>query len=107
MSPGPGRPTLTISQVEKWKPDLLGTFATRFDTVVTNGDKLLQSMVTQQDHLAESWKGAGADSAAARVNADKTAGSHLMDKVGGLKTTLTTQQTELAHADSSSSTSET
>ncbi|MCC3311549.1 hypothetical protein [Nocardia africana] len=98
MSPGPGRPTLTISQVEKWKPDLLGTFATRFDTVVTNGDKLLQSMVTQQDHLAESWKGAGADSAAARVNADKTAGSHLMDKVGGLKTTLTTQQTELAHA---------
>ncbi|MCM6772762.1 T-complex 10 C-terminal domain-containing protein [Nocardia sp. CDC159] len=94
----PGRPTLKISEVEKWNPDVLGTDATHFDTVVTKGDQLLQSMVTKQHELAESWKGAGADSAAARVEAEKTAGSHLMGKIGGLKTALSTHQGELAHA---------
>ncbi|MEU6562931.1 WXG100 family type VII secretion target [Nocardia nova] len=98
MSPGPGRATLKISEVEKWKPDLLATFATRFDAVVTKGDELLKSMVTEHDHLAETWKGAGADSAATRVTNEKTAASHLLDKVGGLKTVLTTHQNELAHA---------
>ncbi|MEG8183341.1 hypothetical protein GZH49_33290 [Nocardia terpenica] len=84
--------------MEKWNPDVLGTDATHFDTVMTKGDELLQSMVTKQHELADSWKGAGADSAAARVTAEKTAGSHLMDKIGGLKTALTTHQGELAHA---------
>lgn len=94
----PGRPTLKISEVEKWTPSLLGTFATRFDTVVTKGDGLLHSMLAKQDELEETWKGAGADSATARVASEKTAGSHLIDKIGGLETVLTTQQTELAHA---------
>ncbi|KZM68413.1 hypothetical protein [Nocardia terpenica] len=89
---------MKISDVEKWNPDVLGTDATHFDTVVTKGDQLLQSMVTEHDNLAQTWKGAGADSAAARVNAEKTAGSHLMGKIGGLKTALTTHQGELAHA---------
>ncbi|MBF6446592.1 RHS repeat protein [Nocardia elegans] len=98
MSPEPGRPTLKISDVEKWKPDVLGSCATQFDKVVTKGDQLLQSMLTTQDDLAESWKGAGADAAASRVTSEKTAGSHLMEKIAGLKTAFTTQQTELAHA---------
>ncbi|MBO0852408.1 MAG: hypothetical protein J2P18_01410 [Nocardia sp.] len=94
----PGRPSLKVSDVTKWKPDVLGNYATRFDTVVTKGDQMLQSMLTEHDHVAQTWKGAGADSAAARVAAERTAGSHLMDKIGGLKNTFTTHQNELAHA---------
>lgn len=98
MSPGPGRPTLKISQVEAWNPDVLGTDATSFGTVVTKGDQLLHSMQTEQDDLAHSWKGAGADAAAARMTKEKTAGSHIMAKVDSIKTVFTTQQKELTNA---------
>jgi uncharacterized protein YukE len=98
MSPGPGRPTLKISQVEQWKPDVLGTDATSFGTVVTKGDQLLHSMQTEQDDLSHSWKGDAADAAAARMTSEKTAGSHIMTKVDSIKTVFTAQQKELADA---------
>ncbi|RDI68791.1 hypothetical protein [Nocardia pseudobrasiliensis] len=99
MSPGPnGRPALRIPEVERWRPDVLGTDATQFDKVVTEGDRLLRSMLTEQDALARSWKGAGADSATARITAEKTAGSHLMARIGNLETALTTYRDQLTHA---------
>jgi len=98
MSPGSGRPTLQISQVEKWNPDALGTDATSFGTVVTKGDQLLHSMQTELDDLSHSWKGAGADAAAARTTSEKTAGSHILAKVDSIKTVFTAQQKELADA---------
>ncbi|WP_280361271.1 hypothetical protein [Nocardia wallacei] len=95
MSPGQ---TLLISQVEKWNPAALGTDATSFANLVTKGDEHLQSMLTTQDDLAETWKGAAADAAARRVTNEKTAGSHLMGKILGLKDACTRYQTELTDA---------
>ncbi|BCK52449.1 hypothetical protein [Nocardia wallacei] len=95
MSPGQ---TLLISQVEKWNPAALGTDATSFANLVTKGDEHLQSMLTTQDDLAESWKGAAADAAARRVTNEKTAGSHLMGTILGLKDTYTRYQTALTDA---------
>ncbi|WP_280273437.1 hypothetical protein [Nocardia wallacei] len=95
MSPGQ---TLLISQVEKWDPEALGSDATSFGNLVTKGDELLQSMLTTQDDLAESWKGAAADAAATRVVNEKTAGSHLMGKIDGLGNACTRYYTELTDA---------
>lgn len=90
--------TLLISQVEKWNPAVLATDATGFGNLVTKGDQLLQSMLTTQDDLAESWKGAAADAAATRVVNEKTAGSHMMGKIDGLKNACTHYQVELTDA---------
>lgn len=97
MSPGPAK-TLLISEVEKWKPERLGEDATKFASVVTDVDQLLGSMLTKQDEIAESWNGAGADSATTRVTNEKTAGSHIMGKVDAIKGIYTAHQTQLADA---------
>ncbi|WP_280317221.1 hypothetical protein [Nocardia wallacei] len=57
-------------------------------TLVTKLDEKLQSMLIEQDDLAESWKGAGADAAARRVVNEKTAGSHISGKISTIKDAL-------------------
>ncbi len=98
MSPDPDRPTLLISQVEQWNLDVLGTDATSLGAAVSRGDELLHSMLTEHDDLARSWKGTGADAAAARVTREETAGSHIMAGVDRIRGVLTAQQKELADA---------
>ncbi|BCK52399.1 hypothetical protein [Nocardia wallacei] len=92
------RPALTISQVEQWNPGVLGTDAGTFGSVIAKGGELLQSMLTTQDDLAESWKGAGADAAARRVVNENTAGSHILGKIDIIKSAYTAQQAALTDA---------
>ncbi|MBF6482575.1 hypothetical protein IU431_00130 [Nocardia otitidiscaviarum] len=87
-----------ISQVEQWNPDALGTDATNLATVVTAGRSLLQSMLTEQDDLAESWTGPGASAAATRVAKENTAGTHLVDQIERLQQLQSTHKTLLATA---------
>ncbi|WP_280271100.1 hypothetical protein [Nocardia wallacei] len=77
---------------------MLSTDATALGDLMIKGDGMLQSMLTTQDDLAESWKGAGADAAATRVVNEKTAGSHIMGQINTLKGAYTTQQTALTDA---------
>ncbi|KZM75252.1 hypothetical protein AWN90_17735 [Nocardia terpenica] len=74
--------------------DLAGSVSAARDQV----ESALTFFSSRPQEMSEIAKGAGADSAAARVNAEKMAGSHLMDKVGNLRTVSTTHQGELAHA---------
>ncbi|WP_067687515.1 WXG100 family type VII secretion target [Nocardia jejuensis] len=89
---------LLISQVEQWNPDALGTDATNLTTVVTEGRSLLQSMLTEQDDLAESWNGPGSSAAAARVVKENTAGTHIVDKIEGIQQLYSTHKTQLSTA---------
>lgn len=89
---------LRVPDVEGWKPDTLGTGATALGTLVTKLDEKLQSMLIEQDDLAESWKGAGADAAARRVVNEKTAGNHISGKISTIKDALSVSQTELQDA---------
>lgn len=89
---------LLISQVEKWNPDALGTDATNLTTVVTQGQSLLQSMLTKQDDMAESWKGPGSSSAATRVVKENAAGTHIVDKIDGMQQLYTLHKTQLSNA---------
>ncbi|MBF6174922.1 hypothetical protein [Nocardia blacklockiae] len=95
MSP---RPTLLISQIENWNTGVLATDATTMAELVTKADEMLHSMLTTQDDLAESWRGAGADAAAARVVSEKTAGSHIVGQISNLRGAYTTHQTALTDA---------
>lgn len=92
---GPG---LRISEVNGWKPEDLGLDAASLGRLVTKLDGLMQSMLIEQDDLAESWNGAGADAAARRVVNEKTAGSHIAGKIDSIKAVLTFGQTELQDA---------
>ncbi|WP_330182105.1 hypothetical protein OHB26_38245 [Nocardia sp. NBC_01503] len=92
------QPALLISQVEKWNPGALGTDATNLATVVTEGRSLLQSMLTEQDDLAESWNGPGASSAATRVAKENTAGTHIVDKIDSIDQLYTTYEPQLSNA---------
>lgn len=89
---------LRISEVDGWKPDDLGLDASALGRLVTKLDSLLQSMLTEQDDLAETWTGAGASAAATRVVKEQTAGSHISGKIDNIKTLLTSGQTELQGA---------
>ncbi|WP_067535601.1 WXG100 family type VII secretion target [Nocardia crassostreae] len=89
---------LLISQVEQWNPDALGADATNLTTVVTEGRSLLQSMLTEQDDLAESWTGPGASSAAARVVRENTAGSHIVDEIDSIRQLYALHETQLSTA---------
>ncbi|WP_405160027.1 hypothetical protein OG203_26730 [Nocardia sp. NBC_01499] len=91
-------PGLRISEVDGWKPEDLGLDTAALGRLVTKLDGLMQSMLIEQDDLAESWNGAGADAAARRVVNEKTAGSHVSGKIDSIKEVLTAGQTQLQDA---------
>lgn len=89
---------LRISQVESWDAHVMDVGITTLGIVVSKFDGLLASMLIEQDDLAESWNGAGADAAASRIVRDKTAGSHISTKIDAVKTVLGSAKTELQAA---------
>lgn len=86
---------LRISEVNGWKPEDLGLDAASLGRLVTKLDGLMQSMLIEQDDLAESWNGTGADAAARRVVNEKAAGSHIAGRIDTIKGVLTFGRTEL------------
>ncbi|MFD3746090.1 hypothetical protein [Nocardia sp. NPDC058633] len=89
---------LRISQVEAWDGGVFDAGTSSLGVVVAKFDGLLASMLIEQDDLAESWNGAGADAAASRVVSDKTAGSHISAKIDAVKIVLSTGKSELQAA---------
>ncbi|BDT85323.1 hypothetical protein IU485_18860 [Nocardia cyriacigeorgica] len=89
---------LRISEVNGWELDKLGLDATSLGRLVTKLEGALQSMLIEQDDLAESWNGPGASAAADRVVNEKTAGSHICAKIDDIKDLLASGQTELQDA---------
>lgn len=79
---------LRISEVNGWELDKLGLDATSLGRLVTKLEGALQSMLIEQDDLAESWNGPGASAAADRVVNEKTAGSHICAKIDDIKDLL-------------------
>lgn len=90
--------SLRISEVDSWELDKLGLDARSLDRLVTKLDGLLQSMLIEQDDLAESWNGPGAAAAAGRVVNEVTAGNHICAKIGDIKELLGSGQGELQDA---------
>ncbi|WP_033247657.1 hypothetical protein [Nocardia carnea] len=50
---------LRISEIEGWKTEYLELDGDSLGRQITTIDGLLQSMLIEQDDLAESWNGAG------------------------------------------------
>ncbi|MFD3706461.1 polymorphic toxin type 44 domain-containing protein [Nocardia sp. NPDC058658] len=66
--------------------------------------RYLSDMLVEQDDLAESWSGAGAEAAASRVVSETTAGNHIANQVDVLRTVLTTGIQDIFTAGSTATT---
>ena len=68
MSPG-------ISAVKSWNPDALRATADALDVLVDELDDRMKGLLSDQDALAEQWKGDAANAAALRVVQERSLGS--------------------------------
>lgn len=89
---------LRISEVSGWKPEYLGLGALALGRLVTKLDSAMQSMLIEQDDLAETWNGAGASAAATRVVNEHTAGIRISGKIDSIKGILSSGETALQDA---------
>ncbi|MFD6893094.1 hypothetical protein ACFWB0_00925 [Rhodococcus sp. NPDC060086] len=68
MSPG-------VSAVQSWNPDSFRSTADALDVLVDKLDDRMKGLLTDQDALAEQWKGDAAKAAALRVVRERSLGS--------------------------------
>ncbi|MFG1789922.1 transglycosylase SLT domain-containing protein [Nocardia sp. NPDC049149] len=90
--------TLTIPDVDNWKPEQLGTAGEHAGTISQGLDTAVGNGVTQTKALDDKWSGAAGAAANARMDTEKTKASAVSAALLELKTALTAQVGNLVEA---------